>query len=234
MGSSFSGTGGNTWNVGGYRSGGAQARLGVGRWTAALDGGAGRRHWTAALDGGTGTLRPVWPSNDLSESGKIGPRRGFSSLKNHSFAIAATLLILAAAPIPCSGQLILVGGLVQTKDLDGQWGADVRFGFDPPGIPVGIFMGADYFLTRCTTNCSLRGFRAGAILHSSAPVIQPYLSGAYVVRERELAETSERLVGPAVGAGLRVTTGIKIQVEAVWEFFGGGANQWVFRVGLGL
>ena len=183
---------------------------------------------------GTGTLPPVWPSKEPDGPRKVVSRIGFTYLKNPPLALVAALLFWAVFPSPASGQLTLVGGVAHTRDLGGQWGADIRVGVDPPGLPLGVFVGADYFLTSCTEDCGLRGFRAGAILRSSVPVIQPYFTGAYVVRDRKLGDESKRWMGPAVGAGLRVTAGIKIQAEATWEFFGDELNRWVFRVGLGL
>ncbi len=159
---------------------------------------------------------------------------GYLHLEKQPPILVATLILFAVAAHPCSGQLTIVGGVAHTQDLEGQWGADVRFGIDPPGLPIGGFVGADYFLTNCPVNCGLRGHRVGVIFRTSAPVIQPYLTGAYVVRDREYEDVSERRAGPALGAGLRVATVIKIRAEATWEFLGGKLNHWVFRIGLGL
>ncbi len=142
--------------------------------------------------------------------------------------------LLALAPSSLGGQLNLVAGAAHTQDLGGQWGADFRVGLDPPGMPVGIFGGADYFPGSCQKSCSLWGYRIGAILHPSTPAIQPYLTGAYVVRERHLDDTVEKRVGLAVGVGLRTTRGIRVQVEAGWEVLGNDLRYWVVRVGLGL
>jgi opacity protein-like surface antigen len=71
-------------------------------------------------------------------------------------------------------------------------------------------------------------------MYSSTPVIQPYLTGGYVVRERKVNDASEKRVGMAVGVGLRTTETLRVQVEATWEFLGHRLNQWVVRIGLGL
>jgi hypothetical protein len=128
----------------------------------------------------------------------------------------------------------LVAGVARTEDFGGQWGADFRIALDPPGLPIGLFGGADYFPASCEKSCSLWGYRIGAIFHSSTPAVQPYLTGGYVVREREFDDTSEKRVGLALGAGLRTMKALRIQAEATWEFMGNGLRKWVFRVGLGL
>jgi hypothetical protein len=101
-------------------------------------------------------------------------------------------------------------------------------------MPLGVFGGADYYPASCEKSCSLWGYRVGAILHSSASTVQPYLTGGYVVRERKLDDTSEKRFGLAVGAGLRTTKGLRVQAEATWEFLGDDLNRWVVRIGLGL
>lgn len=151
--------------------------------------------------------------------------------------LSASLLLvalLAQGPTPCRGQVNLVGGLVHTQDLGGQWGADLRLGIDPPALPVGVFGGVDYFPASCEKSCSLWGYRFGMIFHSSAPVIQPYLTGGYVVRERKLGSSSGKRIGIAIGGGVRTTKGIRVQVEGTWEFLGRGFHRGVFRIGLGL
>ena len=158
----------------------------------------------------------------------------FPVLKNTLFSTLLGLFLVAWTPLPGHGQLSLVAGAVHTKDLGGQTGVDARLGLDPPLMPVGVFVGADYFPARCDPGCKLWGYRAGAILHTSTPGIQPYISGAYLVRERRLGDETEKRFGMALGAGFRVTTGFRIQAEATWESLGGSLDHWVFRIGLGI
>jgi len=155
-------------------------------------------------------------------------------LKNVPFLLPFVLLLLAWTPHPGQGQLSLVAGAAYTQDLQGQYGVDARLGFDPPMLPVGVFAGADYFPARCDGGCKLWGYRAGAILHTSTPGFQPYITGAYLVRERRLGDEAEKRFGMALGVGLRVTAGIRAQAEATWENLGGGLSHWVVRIGLGL
>jgi hypothetical protein len=155
-------------------------------------------------------------------------------LKNTSFLLPFILLLLAFAPLPGQGQVNLVAGAAYTEDLKGQMGVDLRLGVDPPMLPVGVFVGVDYFPARCDQECRLWSYRVGAILHTSTPGFQPYVTGAYLVRERELGGTTRKRVGMALGIGFRVTTGLRIQGEATWEFLGGDLNHWVVRIGLGL
>jgi hypothetical protein len=155
-------------------------------------------------------------------------------LKNLPGHLLFWLLLLILGPSSAQGQLNLVGGVAHTQDLGGQWGADLRLGLDPPGIPIGFFGGADYFPASCEKSCSLWGYRVGAIMHSSTPAVQPYLTGGYVVRERKHDAIAGQHVGLAVGAGLRTTKGIRVQAEATWEFLGDAVRHWVIRVGLGL
>lgn len=155
-------------------------------------------------------------------------------MKKALFPNLFCLFFLAWNPLPGQAQLSLVAGAVHTKDLGGQTGVDARLGFDPPMIPVGFFAGADYFPASCDQGCKLWGYRAGAILHTSTPGLQPYVTGAYLVRERSLGDEAEKRFGMALGAGFRVTTGFRIQAEATWESLGGALNHWVFRIGLGI
>ena len=155
-------------------------------------------------------------------------------LKNVPLSLLFGLVLVAWTPLPGHGQLSLVAGAVHTKDLGGQTGVDARLALDPPLLPVGVFIGADYFPARCDPGCKLWGYRAGAILHTSTPGLQPYVTGAYLVRERRLGDEAVKRFGMALGAGLRVTTGFRIQAEATWESLGGTLNHWVFRIGLGI
>lgn len=155
-------------------------------------------------------------------------------MKRIPFQLFFVLLLLASGPSGGQGQLNLVGGVAHTEDLGGQWGADLRLGLDPPGMPIGFFAGADYFPASCARSCSLWGYRVGAIMHSSMPAVQPYLTGGYMVRERKYDDTGGRRVGLSLGGGLRTTRGIRVQAEATWEFLGDAGQHWVIRVGLGL
>jgi len=101
-------------------------------------------------------------------------------------------------------------------------------------FPIGFFAGVDYFFTDCEEECRLWGWRAGAILHTGTPVVQPYLTGAYLERELEEGDSSQKRTGLAFGAGLRVKAALRAQAEVTWELLGGKLDQWVFRIGLGL
>jgi hypothetical protein len=161
-------------------------------------------------------------------------RQKARNLKTISAPLLLPLVSLFLSPSVGLGQLHFVAGAAYTHDLDGQLGIDARLNLDPPVLPVGGFVGADYFLADCAEGCALWGYRAGIILHSATPGFQPYLTGAYLVRERELSDTSEKRGGMALGVGFRMTTGIRIHAEATREFLGGGLDYFVFRVGLGL
>ena len=157
-----------------------------------------------------------------------------SSLFRGSRLVWLPLFFLAFCPSRTEGQLSLVGSAVYTEALQGQWGIDGRLGVDLSALPVGFFGGVDYFFADCQEACSLWGWRAGAILHTATPVVQPYLTGAYLERVLEERDASQRHLGLAFGGGIRVEAALQIQAEATWEFLGGKLNQWVFRIGLGL
>ena len=151
-----------------------------------------------------------------------------------SRVLFSALALLAAATSSAECQLNLMGGVSYAGALEGQWGIDARLGLDPPILPVGAFVGADYFLASCDVDCSLWGWRAGAILHSSAPAVQPYLTGAYVGRKWERGEENMDKTGISLGAGVRMGAGFRIQAEVTREFLGDDLNQWVLRIGLDL
>ena len=148
--------------------------------------------------------------------------------------LLVSVVFTAFGASQAEGQLSLVGGAAYTEALEGQWGIDARLGVDPPMLPIGFFGGADYFFADCSQDCSLWGWRLGAILHTATPGIQPYLTGAYLAREVERGGSAEKRIGVALGAGLRVRAGFRIQAEATWEFLGGGLDHWVVRIGFGL
>ena len=132
------------------------------------------------------------------------------------------------------GQLNLNAGLSYAEALEGQWGVEARVVVSPPGFPVDLFGGADYFFSQCDEECSLWGWRAGANLRMATPSLQPYLTGAYVGRKWELGDRRLDRTGLALGGGIRVGLGkLRIYTEITREFLGNDLNQWVFRIGLG-
>ncbi len=152
---------------------------------------------------------------------------------NTSKVLFAALAIFAVGISTAEGQLNLVGGVSYAEALEGQWGIDARLGLDPPMLPVGAFLGADYFPASCDVDCSLWGWRAGVTLHTSTPAIQPFLTGAYVGRKWERGDEDMDKTGISLGVGLRLAFRFLIRAEATREFLGGDLNQWVLRVNLG-
>jgi len=147
--------------------------------------------------------------------------------------LTLALGLLAVGASSAEGQLNLTGGVSYAEALEGQWGIDARLELDPPMLPIGVFAGADYFFARCSEECSLWGWRAGATFHIATPVIQPYLTGAYVGRKWKDGNEELDRTGLSIGAGIRVSLRLRIQAEATREFLGGDLDQWVFRIGLG-
>jgi hypothetical protein len=143
------------------------------------------------------------------------------------------LVGLAFLAGPAEGQLTLAWSGVFTEALGGQWGGDVRLGVEPPLSPVGVFGGADYFFTECPETCGLWGWRVGGIVKSTNPVLQPYLTGALLVRELETGDTVGKREGLSLGIGLRLSFGLMVQGEITREFLGEPLDHWVFRVGIG-
>ena len=144
-----------------------------------------------------------------------------------------SLLCLALLADPVEGQITLVWSGVYTEALGGQWGGDVRLGIEPPLSPVGVFGGADYFATECPDHCGLWGWRVGGTVRSTTPGLQPFLTGAFLVRELEEGDTAAKNEGLSLGAGLRLSLGFVIQGEVTREFLGEPLDHWVFRVGIG-
>ncbi len=158
-------------------------------------------------------------------------------LENPMKTFPKILLVLglsAVAAASAEGQLNLTGGVSYAEALEGQWGIDARLGLDLPMLPIGVFGGADYFFAGCSEECSLWGWRAGAVFRFATPVFQPYLTGAYVGRKWEVGNEELDRTGLSMGAGIRMGLKIRIQAEANREFLGGDLDQWVFRIGLGL
>ena len=168
------------------------------------------------------------------KAGEIGPGKDEQkAVKNSAMLIGACALLLAL-PLSVQGQLTLNGGVVKTEALGGQWGGDVRLSLDPPGLPVGGYLGADYFLADCSGGCGLWGWRAGAIFQIGTPAVKPYITGAYVIRELERGGSVSHLEGMALGVGVRVNAGIRLFAEASQEFMGDELKGWFLRIGLGL
>lgn len=109
--------------------------------------------------------------------------------------------LLAVGASSAEGQLNLTGGVSYAEALEGQWGLDARVELDPPMLPIGVFAGADYFFARCGEECSLWGWRARAIFHLATPVLQPYLTGAYVGRKWEEGNEKLNRTGLSLGPG---------------------------------
>lgn len=149
-------------------------------------------------------------------------------------SIALSALLGLGAFTPVEGQVTVTAGLVETKGLGGQYGGDLRVWIEPPFTPVGVYLGTDYYLADCPEDCSLWGWRAGGYLHWGLPVLQPYLTGAYVVRELDLDGRRSGNVGLAMGIGARLTQPIELFAEASWEIFGNSLDGWSLRFGIGL
>lgn len=141
--------------------------------------------------------------------------------------------ILASAPVSAEGQLSLYAGGAYAEALGGQWGADVRLAYNFIVLPVGVFTGADYFLTDCEDPCGLWGWWIGGDLRFPIPGVTPFLSGAWVHREWESGLEGLENRGPAIGFGINIDLGIRIRAEASREFLGDDLDQFVVRVGLG-
>jgi len=156
-----------------------------------------------------------------------------NSVKRTAFVFLA-ILTLFAAPYTARGQVSVTVGGVQTEALGGQWGGDVRLWVEPPLSPLGGYLGADYFLADCTDDCGLWGWRVGGILRSGLPLVNPYITGAFVSRRVELDGNRFGKEGFAVGIGARLTTPLNIYAEASREFLGKNLKGWYVRIGLGI
>jgi hypothetical protein len=144
-----------------------------------------------------------------------------------------TVVCLAMGASAVQGQLKLWVGGAYTEALDGQWGADGRLAYNLIALPVEVFAGADYFLPDCEDDCSLWGWRLGGNLRLPVPGLTPYGSAAWVNRELGIGEGLERRDGVAIGVGLSLEVGLKIQGEISREFLGGELDKTVFRLALG-
>jgi hypothetical protein len=153
---------------------------------------------------------------------------------NSSAALLAALVILAVGAAPAESQINVTGGVAYTNALEGQWGIDARLGLDPPMFPLGAFAGADYFPAECLERCSLWGWRVGLILHPAASALQPFLTGAYIGRERRLVDRTLQRTGLSLGVGFRVEFGLRMRAAVTREFLGEGLDQWIVRIGVGL
>jgi len=148
-----------------------------------------------------------------------------------SVLLALTLLGIAATP--SHGQLQLWVGGAYTEALGGQWGGDARLAYNFVALPLEVFGGGDYFVTECEESCSLRGWRVGGNLRFPIPGLTPYVSGAWVWRDWEVGVAKPKKEGLALGAGVSLEFGIRIQAEASREFLGGELDKLMFRVALG-
>jgi hypothetical protein len=154
-------------------------------------------------------------------------------MKIHSRFLLATA-ILAVTATSAESQVSLHAGATHAEALGGQWGADARLGYNFIALPVEVFAGADYFLAGCEEDCGLWGWRLGGDLRFPIPGATPYVTGAWVHRERELGTVTKEKEGIALGVGISVDFGFRIRAEVCREFLGGDLEQLVFRVGLGL
>jgi hypothetical protein len=145
--------------------------------------------------------------------------------------VAAALALLCVGPL--NGQLTVTVGAVKTEALGGQWGGDARLWVEPPGSPLGVYLGAEYFLPDCPEECSLWGWRAGGYLRWVLPALDPYLTGAYVVQELDQGGGRSGNVGLALGIGARLHLPIDAFAEATWEVFDGSPDGWSLRFGIG-
>lgn len=136
-------------------------------------------------------------------------------------------------PDHLAGQVSVTVGGVQAE-AGREWGADARLWINPPLSPVGGYLGADYFLSDCFNDCGPWGLQVGGFLRSSFPVLQPYVTGAYVVRNVKADGETSNKSGLSLGVGARLTRPMAIYAEASREFLGSDLKGWFFRIGFGL
>jgi len=99
--------------------------------------------------------------------------------------------------------------------------------WESPGVPVKVIEMAPVDLEEAVE-------ATGVIAAEQDVTVYPEVTAKVMRIEADLGDTVEKRVGLAVGAGLRTTRGIRVQVEAGWEVLGKGLQQWVVRLGLGL
>jgi hypothetical protein len=171
----------------------------------------------------------------------------------HRHLLVATLVVATVlATQPVDAQLALgihashatkgseSGAITFGDGAKGALGFGAKAGISPILLPVDVFLVGDYFFPDCASaDCSYRSASLEVNLKLPLPVVRPYATAGYTVRDFKVeldgvvtSDAEER--GFTGGVGVDVSFAVRAFGEVRREFFGQGADgdQWVARVGL--